>query len=226
MRLGGAVMKGANIAGWVGLAAELGADAYVKKHPEKAGKAADKALSIGGATASGAALGATIGSFIPILGQTGIGQLAGALIGGTVGAIRGSSKVKKRGLYRELGEGGISLNGDYSNKELKAIRAAMKGSGEVSDKLMEKMQKNGDTVAIDQLNQIKNNIFKVQVVGAQKRGTGGPVSGSKSSGVDNTIVMATPGELVLNDRQVDTLYNAIRTHQLHHRQLPPLWHYV
>lgn len=214
MRIGGAVMKGANIAGWAGLGAELLGDYHIRKHQERRGKFEDYAASMGGRAASGAALGASIGSLIPVLGQTGIGQIAGALIGGVWGGISGAVKARKNQLTRQIEEEtGAALNGSYKKSELKQIRAAERGEGQISEALMEKMRMNGDQEALNRIDKVANSVIangavKTRVVDAQKKATGGIIQGQSTTG-DKNVVMSNAGEMVLNKQQQENLFNAI-----------------
>ena len=218
-----AVSKGANIAGWVGLAGEIGTDYYVSKDKNRRGRTVDYAGHIGSGALGGAAMGnmigGAIGSVVPVIGNA-VGALVGTAIGAVAGGVIGYNKARKNQLYRKIyEEGGIDLAGNYSKKELKQIRAAAKGEGEISDKLREKMQMQGDAEMLNKLDTIAKQIItpdgavKTKVVGAQKRAGGGIIEGASTTG-DQNVVMSNAGEMMLNEQQQQNLFNAINNNEL------------
>lgn len=215
MRIGGAMMKGANIAGWAGLVGELGTDYMINSGKWKRGGVGDYAGHIGSRAAGGFATGAMIGSLIPILGQTGIGQIVGGSIGAIGGALSGYNTARKNDLYNQIGDYGVSLFGSYKRSELKQIRNAAKGQGHISEDLKEKMLRNGDQEAIAKLDEISKSVVhdgavNVRPVDAQKKAAGGIVEGTSTSG-DKNVVMSNAGEMVLNQGQQANLFNAIKS---------------
>ena len=196
--------KGANIAGLAGLGVTLATNAIVGSNKNLRGGGLDYAGNMIGNALSMGATGAQLGSF---LGP--IGTAVGGIIGIAGGALVGGLQARTRQLYRHIDEAGITLSGKYSRKELKEIRDAARGGGEVSAKLREKMEKNGDLTAVQQLEEIKKNVFKVKVVGAEKKATGGIVGGNEVSG-DRNVVMTNSREMVLTQGQQATLFNAIK----------------
>ena len=196
--------RGANIAGLAGLGVTLGTNAYVGANKNRRGRFIDYAGNMLGEAASFGATGAQLGSF---LGP--IGTAVGGIVGALGGAYLGYTKARKNQLYRHIDEQGLNLSGNYTRKELREIRDAARGGGEVSAKLREKMEKNGDLTAVQQLDEIKRNVFKVKVVGAEKKATGGIVGGNEVSG-DRNVVMTNSREMVLTQGQQATLFNAIR----------------
>ena len=218
-KVGAAVSKGANIAGWIGLAGELGTDYMVNSGKWKKGGFGDFAGHMGsqalGYGALGAQVGGMIGSVVPVIG-TAVGTIVGGAIGAIGGAISGYAKAKKNKLYREIEEKGVKLYGNnYSKSELKQIKAAASGDGKISERLLEKMQMNGDQEAIEKLHSVVNEVIsngtvRVTVVNAQKKATGGIIEGSSETG-DKVPIMSNAGEMVLNDTQQANLFNAINT---------------
>ena len=196
--------KGANIAGLAGLGVTLATNAIVGSNQNLRGGGLDYAGNMIGNALSMGATGAQLGSF---LGP--IGTAVGGLIGVAGGALVGGLQARTRQLYRHIDEAGVTLSGKYSRKELKEIRDAARGGGEVSAKLREKMEQNGDLTAVQQLEEIKKNVFKVKVVGAEKKATGGIIGGNEVSG-DRNVVMTNSREMVLTQGQQATLFNAIR----------------
>lgn len=196
--------KGANIAGLAGLGVTLATNAIVGSNKNLRGGGLDYAGNMIGNALSMGATGAQLGSF---LGP--IGTAVGGIIGIAGGALVGGLQARTRQLYRHIDEAGITISGKYSRKELKEIRDAARGGGEVSAKLREKMERNGDLGAVQQLEEIKKNVFKVRVVGAEKKATGGIVGGNEVSG-DRNVVMTNSREMVLTQGQQATLFNAIK----------------
>ena len=196
--------KGANIAGLAGIGVTLATNAIVGSNQNLRGGGLDYAGNMIGNALSMGATGAQLGSF---LGP--IGTAVGGLIGVAGGALVGGLQARTRQLYRHIDEAGITLSGKYSRKELKEIRDAARGGGDVSAKLREKMERNGDLTAVQQLEEIKKNVFKVKVVGAEKKATGGIIGGNEVSG-DRNVVMTNSREMVLTQGQQATLFNAIR----------------
>ena len=112
---------------------------------------------------AGAAIGGALGSFAGPIG-TMIGTEAGKLLGEVVGGKLTETQTKlrsekKASLTRELGKGSEkaeafeSLKGDYSRKQLQAIKDALKDGkitdGELSPKIMKKMAESGDKELIE-----------------------------------------------------------------------------
>jgi hypothetical protein len=204
------VAKGASIASIAGVVGELGMDAYIGKNQNRKGKWEDYAGNIASSALSGAGTGAMIGAIVPS-----VGPIVGAVIGGIGGAISGGIKARKHQLERPVSEAGVELYGSYSKKELKQIRNAARGEGTISVNLMEKMKMQGDSLAIEQLQNIANSVIangsvKTTIVGAQKKETGGIIQGPTKTG-DKVPVMTNAGEMILNQGQQATLWGAIKT---------------
>ena len=196
--------RAANIAGLAGLGLTLGTNMFVNSNKNRRGRFMDYFGNMAGNALSLGATGAQLGSF---LGP--IGTVVGGILGAGAGALIGGNQARKRQLYRHIDEEGVNLSGKYTRKELKEIREAVRGGGEVSADLRAKMEKNGDITAVQQLDEIKRNVFKVKVVGAEKKATGGIVGGNEVSG-DRNVVMTNSREMVLTQGQQATLFNAIK----------------
>ena len=196
--------KGANIAGIAGLGLTLGTNMYVNSNKNRRGRFMDYFGNMAGNALSLGATGAQLGSF---LGP--VGTVVGVLLGAGFGAWNGYRTARKNQLYRHIDEEGVNLSGNYTRKELKEIREAVRGGGEVSSDLRAKMEKNGDITAVQQLDEIKRNVFKVKVVGAEKKATGGIIGGNEVTG-DRNVVMTNSREMVLTQGQQATLFNAIK----------------
>ena len=112
---------------------------------------------------AGAVIGGALGSLAGPIG-TMIGTEAGKLLGEVVGGKLTETQTKLRNekrasLTRELGKGSEkaeafeSLKGDYSRKQLQAIKDALKDGkitdGELSPKIMKKMAESGDKELIE-----------------------------------------------------------------------------
>ena len=201
-KLGGAMMKGAGVMGIAGMLGELGMDAYTTRNKQRMGKWEDYAGNMAARALSGAALGSLLG---PI----------GMVLGGIGGAVTGTFKARKHQLQRQVSEAGVDLQGNYTRRELKEIRNASKGEGYISEKLLDKMRMQGDSQAIEQIQDLANTVIsngtvKTTVVNAQKKAEGGIIEGASERG-DKVPVMSNAGEMVLNDTQQSTLWNAIKT---------------
>ena len=210
-KVGGAVAKGATIAGLVAIPVQLGTNYYVGKDKSRRGKFVDYAGNIGAGMAGGAATGAWLGS---MLGP--YGTIIGAGLGAIAGGVTSGIGARKRQLNRHIDEAGVELYGDYSMKELKQIRAATRGEGKLSEDLKEKMRMKGDSAAIEQISNLTKSVvdeatgaLKVTNVNAQKKAGGGIVEGNSTSG-DRIPVQTNAGEMVLNQGQQATLFNAIK----------------
>ena len=196
--------KGANIAGIAGLGLTLGTNMYVSGNKNRRGRFMDYFGNMAGNALSYGATGAQLGSFLGPWGTA-----IGGVLGAGLGAYMGWNKAKKNQLYRHIDEAGVNVTGKYTRKELRQIRDAARGGGEISAELRANMEKNGDTMAINQLDEIKKNVFKVKVVGAEKKATGGIVGGNEVTG-DKNVVLSNSREMVLTQGQQATLFNAIR----------------
>ena len=211
-RVSTGVAKGANIAGWAGLAGDLATDYMVSSGKWRKGGSGDYLGNILSGAAEWGGLGGTVGA-----AAGGVGAPIGAIIGALIGGVNGAFTAGKHRLSREVGENaGTELYGNYSYGELKKIKAALKGEGEISDKLREKMQMRGDAEMLNKIDSISKSIIsdgavRTRVVGAQKKAGGGIVQGTDTSGQDNTVVMSNPREMMLNEAQQATLFNAINT---------------
>jgi len=203
--------KGLNIAGIAGAGLSIGTDLWVSANKNRRGGFGDYAGNMLGDAASYGALGAQIGSAI----APGIGTAIVGGIGAALGMTSGAIKATKNARYRDIeGLSGLELNGRYSSRELKQIREALKGNGTVSEKLMEKMKSRGDFEMLNKLDEISKSIItpdgtvRTTVVGAQKKATGGIVTGSSTQG-DQNVVMTNAREMVLNLDQQSKLFSAI-----------------
>jgi hypothetical protein len=78
----------------------------------------------------------------------------GGLIGGAIGTISGLNKASKDGIEKrinnQLKKKGITLNGDYSKRNLKGINEAL-ATGKISDRLRKQLELNGDEDIIEQI---------------------------------------------------------------------------
>lgn len=211
-RISTGVAKGANIAGWAGLAGDLATNYMVSSGKWRKGGTGDYLGNILSGAAEWGGLGGTIGA-----AAGGIGAPIGAIIGALAGGVNGAFTAGKHRLGREVSENtGLDLYGNYSYGELKKIKAALNGEGEISGKLREKMQMRGDAEMLNKIDSITKSIIsdgavRTRVVGAQKKAGGGIVQGTDTSGQDNTVVMSNPREMMLNEGQQAQLFNAIST---------------
>lgn len=78
----------------------------------------------------------------------------GKLVGGAVGLISGWHKASKDGVEKkinnQLKKKGITLNGDYSKRNLKGINEAL-ATGKISDRLRKQLELNGDEDVLEQI---------------------------------------------------------------------------
>lgn len=210
-KVGGTVAKGANIAGAVAIPIDLATNYYVSQDKNRRGKFVDYTGNIAAKMGEGAAIGNFLGSFLP-----GAGNIIGTAIGAAIGASMGAHKARKNQISRHIDEAGVELYGNYSLKELKQIRNAARGEGKLSEDLKEKMRMKGDSAAIEQISNLTKSVvdeatgaLKVTNVNAQKKAGGGIVEGNSTSG-DRIPVQTNAGEMVLNQGQQATLFNAIK----------------
>lgn len=210
-RIGTGVAKAANIAGIAGAALDFGTSYLVDSGKSKRGGFADYGGHILGRAASLGSLGLSLGG-----GATPLGLILGG-VGLIGGGIWGGIDARKNQLRRHINEAtGLELNGSYGTRELKQIRDAARGEGTLSAKLVEKMQANGDDMALEEIKRIANSTVlpdgsvKVTILNAQKKAGGGIVEGASTTG-DQNAVMTNAREMVLNEGQQKTLFNAIET---------------
>lgn len=102
-----------------------------------------------GKAATGALSGAAIGS---ILGP--VGAAVGAVIGGAVGLVKAGKAKQERKLEEKLSGTGITVQGKYNRRKLKKINKALE-TGEISDRMRRKLEKQGDTELLAQIDKVK-----------------------------------------------------------------------
>lgn len=142
--------KAANPLAIAGLVAELGTDALVATGKAKKGGVMDYVGHVAGGAASGAATGAMIGSVVPVIGNV-VGAIGGAIVGG----VSGLFTANKNELERKITEkSGVEMQGSYGWGKTRKIKKALE-TGEISDKLREKLEKNGDLELLSKIDEIK-----------------------------------------------------------------------
>ena len=102
-----------------------------------------------GKAATGALTGAAFGS---IFGP--IGAAVGAAIGGTVGLLKTGKAKQERILEEKLSGTGITVQGKYNRSKLKKINKALE-TGEISDRMRQKLEKKGDTALLNKVDETK-----------------------------------------------------------------------
>lgn len=102
-----------------------------------------------GKAATGALSGAAIGS---VLGP--VGAAVGAVIGGAVGLVKAGKAKQERKLEEKLSGTGITVQGKYNRRKLKKINKALE-TGEISDRMRRKLEKQGDTELLAQIDKVK-----------------------------------------------------------------------
>jgi len=145
LKSGGAIASGV-ISGLITGFEEFGGD---NNHStaKKAGKTAGSSLGGWGGAAAGAAIGSAI--------APGVGTVIGGIIGGLGGSELGKwiggglASDKRRDKFKNLLELD-ELKGDYSVRELKAIK-----SGNISEKLRDKIKKRGDGEVLEKIENAK-----------------------------------------------------------------------
>ena len=144
--------------GIAGAAIGLGTDALVSSGNIKRGGFGDYAGHMAGDALSYGSLGLMLGG--PI------GAAIGAGIGLASGAITATKNKRKQNIFDKHG---VEVQGSYSAHRLKEINKAIE-TGEVSDKLREKLEKKGDyeiLSMIDNIREQKQNVNK-QIVTAKE----------------------------------------------------------
>ena len=151
------VAKGGGV-GIIGAVGNIATDILVDTGKMKKGGAAHTAMKVGSSALEGAGAGmmagAALGSIIP-----GFGTAVGAIVGATAGVVAGVAKMnkikKELVVDNQLAELGIERKGKYRASQLKDIDKALQ-TGEISNKLRNKLLKEGDTDILKQINTVKD----------------------------------------------------------------------
>ena len=151
-KLAAGVAKGGPL-GIVGAVGDVVTDSLVASGKMKKGGVGHhigKGLS---GAASGAAVGMMLGSVIPGIG-TAIGGAIGGIIGGVTGLFKAGKAKQERKLEEKLAGSGIEVKGKYGRSKLKKINKALE-TGEISERMRRKLEKNGDTALMDKIDETK-----------------------------------------------------------------------
>lgn len=185
--LGAKLIKGANIAGWAGLAGNLISDKLASSGKIKEGGGLHTGLKIGSSALEYGALGATIGSIIP-----GVGTVIGGAVGGLAGAVKGwyDSQAKD---YKGFG--------DFAKSKFASMKD---GVSNIANSFVDGA-KSVFTWTKNAFGKIKGwlgfgNGNDDHVAKPKKYATGGMVYGGKP-GVDSVKAYLTPGERVLTPQE-------------------------
>lgn len=201
--------RAASIGGLAGAGINAITNSLVKHGKVKKGGFVDFAGNVGGKAASWGATGAMLG--LP-------GAIIGAALGAGVGAMQGVRNKKAREISEKYG---VNIVGDYGfgTGKFKQIEEALK-TGEISDKLRHKLEKNGDTELLEKIDSVKqqtvnteNQTTNAQVVnlyakefgsGRQTAESGGLLKGPshKQGGMPilGSNIEVEGGEYVVNKR--------------------------
>ena len=184
--LGAKLIKGANIAGWLGLAGNLGTDYATRKGLVKEGSATHTGLKVGSTALEYGALGATIGSVIPGLG-TAVGAGAGALIGAVKGWYDSQAKDYKG--FGDFAKSKFATMKESVGKTLSSWGDGIKNVAETAWKKVKGWFGFND---------------KDEGAKPKKYAIGGVAYGGEP-GRDSVPALLTPGERVLTNDQYQTL---------------------
>ena len=153
---GKSLAKGLAKGGPLGIAGAIGhvvTDSLVDSGKMKKGGVGHHFAKAGSGALTGAGLGLAIGSIGgPILGAIGAG--VGAIIGGAAGLLKAGKAKQERILEEKLSGTGITVQGKYNRSKLKKINKALE-TGEISDRMLRKLEKKGDTALLDKIDETK-----------------------------------------------------------------------
>ena len=146
------VAKGGPL-GIVGAVGDVVTDSLVASGKMKKGGVGHHIAKGASGAASGAAVGMMLGSIIPGIG-TAIGGAIGGIIGGVTGLFKAGKAKQERKLEEKLAGSGIEVKGEYGRRKLKKINKALE-TGEISDRMRRKLEKNGDITLLDKIDETK-----------------------------------------------------------------------
>lgn len=160
------LVKGGVIGTVAGLAGEglgIWRDSRIANGKGKKGDSADSWMTVGSSALKWAGIGSAIGMFIP-----GIGSAIGAGIGAVGGTIAGLVQKGKRkaeaNLETALSTKGLTAQGKYKKKEMKAITKAI-ATGKIDDETKTKLIAQGDSAIVDEIDKRRIKEAKIASIG-------------------------------------------------------------
>lgn len=176
-KAGPKMLKAGGIMGAAGIVGELATDALVSKGKIKKGGAGHTALHVGSKMAQYAGMGAMFGP---------VGAAIGAGVGAIVGGVQMAKVKREMALDNKLKAKGLERKGDYGARRLRKIDEAL-STGKISKSLRRKMEREGDTALLEEIDKVGEKKQKekeekrekrrknvLEFISAIKPGGGGP----------------------------------------------------
>lgn len=151
------------VTGLAGTGLDIWRESRIANGKGKKGDSADSWMTVGSSALKWAGLGSTIGMIGGPIGVA-IGTTLGAVTGSIIGLVQKGKRKAEANLETALSTKGLTAQGKYKKKEMKAITKAI-ATGKIDDETKTKLIAQGDSAIVDEIDKRRIKEAKIASIG-------------------------------------------------------------